>query len=187
MFKSKEIDADGNVLVPAPMDHLDPVREHRFFCPWKNPSTQNRETSASATRLLSAWQLLLQALRNEAHLRSVYEGYGGISRPQSSRSTVVGQAAFSTSSMTRRGAGTPGSPTQPDSLPAVEAGLAHNGQAFCGDVSAEDKQQEARDKERWMRLRKVKSLFESKSGKRVRCPGSSRPSTSHTAASEGSR
>ncbi|CAI4219989.1 unnamed protein product [Parascedosporium putredinis] len=70
MFKSKEVGPDNEVIVPAPMDHLDPIKEHRFFCPWKNAHTQQLSSSRSnADRDFPAWKLLSQSLRNEAYLR----------------------------------------------------------------------------------------------------------------------
>lgn len=59
MFKSKEVDENGEVLVPAPMDHLDPAREHRFFCPWKNATAQTRLGTTNKNEVETpAWGVL---------------------------------------------------------------------------------------------------------------------------------
>lgn len=141
MFKSKELDESGRVKVPAPMEHLDTVREHRFFCPWRNPSTQAPPAvSSDVEPPASGWSLLVQTLKNESHLRTAYgDGQGakinGAAMP-------IDSAAASTE---------------------------------AEDVDEED--QKAKDKERWARLKKIKSLFDIKGGKgRSR----SRPGTSHS-------
>ena len=122
MFKSKEVDDNGQVLVPAPMDHLDPVREHRVFCPWKNADIQVRGEEKQ-----TAWESLAQMVKNEAGLRLVYQ-------------------------------------EKPKEAPEA-------------DPAQEDEVREAKDKERWARLRKVKSLFDTK-GARRRRPGTSHSSRS---------
>jgi hypothetical protein len=141
MFKSKEVDSSGNVVVPAPMEHLDVVREHRFFCPWRNPATQASSTvDADAAKPVPAWEVLVQTLRNEAHLRNTYGNAG------SSQSKDAEQSGQTT--------------------------------AGAADLDeGDDEEQKAKDKERWARLKKIKSLFDIKGGKgRSR----SRPGTSHS-------
>ncbi|ROW08433.1 hypothetical protein VMCG_03121 [Cytospora schulzeri] len=148
MFKSKEVDPDtGAVVVPAPMDHLDPLREHRFFCPWKsgeaqriNPGAPPRRTTLGAAAEdedRPGWDMLLQVLKNEA------------------------------------GAGHQGSP---------------GGGGDDGEGAEEGEEDEkTKDKERWARLRRVKSLLSTKGPNKLRKsltlsrPGSSarsRPGTS---------
>ncbi|RCI16654.1 hypothetical protein L249_3297 [Ophiocordyceps polyrhachis-furcata BCC 54312] len=124
MFKSKEVADDGSVLVPAPMEHLDPLREHRFFCPWKSADAQSRGAKP-------AWSMLLQTLVNDASLRNFYEG----------------RSATTTSTST-----------------AVAIDVASGNDADEADEKARD----AKDKERWARLRKVKSLFDTKSARMLR-------------------
>lgn len=78
MFKSREIDPDTRaVLVPAPMDHLDPLREHRFFCPWKNPAAQRNPGSNNGSgqqQQQPAWEVLVLGLKNEAFIRNRLSG-----------------------------------------------------------------------------------------------------------------
>lgn len=159
MFKSKEVDESGKVLVEAPMDHLDPTREHRFFCPWKNPEAQIR-ASHPDKETLPAWHVLLQMIKNESDLRGFY------SSSRATKNTVV----------------TPATPIADHEH--AEQDHAHLSTEDGPDLSIrsfDDKQEEAdrdaKDKERWARLRKVKSLFETKGSRRLRNKISSRPGT----------
>ncbi|KXH65787.1 hypothetical protein CSAL01_03375 [Colletotrichum salicis] len=167
MFKSKEVSADGEILIPAPMDHLDPVKEHRFFCPWKNPVAQRLGSAKPGSDTgLAAWKLLTQVLKNDAYLRGALED-----RPKN-RSTWHNRGASVPSTPVRRGAAAPSTPGGYDSPSAATEP--------AGD---EDEQsREAKDKERWARLRRVKSLFESKNAKKIRRQ-LSRPGTARSTVS----
>lgn len=155
MFKSKEVDADGKVLVAAPMDHLDPVREHRFFCPWKNADAQARSSDKEDQK--PAWQQLVQMIRNEHDLRDFYESRA--------RKTNTGTVAD------RSRPATPGMPQVTDfsemsELPQLGEGLTRS---QSGAGLDDDAERDAKDKERWARLRRVKSLFDTKGAtKRLR-------------------
>jgi hypothetical protein len=173
MFKSKEVDTETNtILVPAPMDHLDPLREHRFFCPWKNGAAQR---NAGAKPLAPGevdkpgWEILVQVLRNEAFIRqrtSVAHSRSKSSVPP--RTTVApasGVAALA-------GAKTP-------ERPITSAGYSlSNG----GDDGEEDDDESRKKKDQAMvsRLRRVKSLFNTKAGNKLKRLGSSRPGTAHS-------
>ncbi|KAK0766462.1 hypothetical protein N5P37_000187 [Trichoderma harzianum] len=153
MFKSKEVDESGMVIVPAPMDYLDPEREHRFFCPWKNPAAQSRghSTQSNDTADMPAWKILLQSIKNESDLRKVYEGQV---KPKSK--ATVGAATD------------PSTPAKTTSRP----GAHHTPNISIDSTAIDDEDDEAtrdaKDKERWARLRKVKSLFDTKKLKRSR-------------------
>jgi hypothetical protein len=166
MFKSKEVSDTGEILVPAPMDHLEPTREHRFFCPWKNADAQKRPSSKAADETPQpGWVILLRTLKNDAHLRSVYAGRSS-SRPKSTNGTT------DPSTPIKRGAAP--APDTPDvalqSSPYVDADQ-------IADEEYE-KEEEARDKERWARLKRVKSLFNIKDARKKR--PFSRPGTGHS-------
>ena len=160
MFKSKEVDGDGRVVVPAPMDFLDPLQEHRFFCPWSSVKAQGRGATAGSDVDLAGWSTLLRTIRNECQLQGVYD----------SRSKRIGRRAHDHEAPPA----TPGAraaataPTTPGSAtsPTTTAGL---------DDELDEKARDAKDKERWARLRKVKSLFDTKAAK-LRLPRS-RPGT----------
>lgn len=183
MFKSKEIDpATNKVLVPAPMDHLDPVREHRFFCPWKNAEVQQIRSDVSEARRsrlgpeeeLSGWETLLQVLKNEAYLRE----------REAPRRRTNGTPAARSPQTPRQG---------PGSSPHASTPGADGSEVF-GDGDEEEEDEKAlqeQDKKRWARLRKVKSLLSGQGTNKLRKsitasrPGSSarsRPGTSHSTA-----
>jgi hypothetical protein len=157
MFKSKEVDESGKIIVPAPMDYLDPEREHRFFCPWKNATAQSRghvTQSANESADMPAWKMLLQSIKNESDLRMVYEG-----------------RARSPSKLTAKGSSTPHkTPTRPGGsghAPQISVDLSVDGED-------DDATRDTKEKERWTRLRKVKSMFGTK---KLRGSVSSRPDT----------
>ncbi|CAK7270255.1 hypothetical protein SEPCBS119000_003996 [Sporothrix epigloea] len=171
MFKSKQVDPEtSTVLEPAPMDYLDAVQEHRFFCPWKNGAVQRnpgaRTSHSSATRQgknasateAPGWNVLVQMLKNDAYLRKRVAGSGD------RQPLKAGTSSGNTSAA-------PG-PTTPCRRPATAAGEEEtalsgtpSGQGLFGDREAreeDDLARDAKDKERWARLRRVKSLFDAK-------------------------
>ena len=163
MFKSKEVSAEGEILVPAAMDHLDPVKEHRFFCPWKNPAAQRLGSARPKPDSdVPAWVVLVQAIRNDASIRDVRD-----ERPRTARQRT--KDAPPTPARTA-----PGTPAAGVDSPIVIIGP--DGEEE--DESARD----AKDKERWARLRKVRSLFDTKGGKKLRRTAS-RPGTARSTAS----
>lgn len=181
MFKSKEVDeSTGQVIVPAPMDHLDPVREHRFFCPWRNPSTQ-RNPASKSKEAIAGWEVLAQTLRNTAYLRAQSEKSSRprtLHRPTAS-TPVTPSKGISAASREDRG-------RQGDNDERGES-VATNPDA--ADDEEDPAAREAKDKERWARLRRVKSLFDTKNSKKLRrtlsrpssIAPSSRPTTAHSA------
>lgn len=171
MFKSKEVADDGTVLVPAPMDHLDPVREHRFFCPWRNPAAQRNPgraatASSSAEPDLAGWELTCLVLKNDAYLRAVEakRKSGGIFRLSRPTTPAVSAAAAGGGDATPSAPGTPLAAFGPD------------GVALADGDGADEK---AKDKERWARLRRVKSLFDTKGVRKLRRSTVSRPGTAY--------
>ncbi|CAG7565897.1 unnamed protein product [Fusarium equiseti] len=176
MFKSKEVADDGEIIVPAPMDFLDPAREHRFFCPWSNPETQRQGHSQSRPgQDLPGWRILVQTLANEAHLRSVYEGRSPV-RPR-----------------TQRSVGAPATPQRPGTAASINTPIRTPGSVAESGLDTpnaedDDKDRDAKDKERWARLKRVKSLFDSKGSRKLRQSISksiSRPGTAHSTKSSG--
>lgn len=207
MFKSKEVDeATGEILVPAPMDHLDPVREHRFFCPWRNPSAQKNPAS-KVKENKAGWEVLAQTLKNTSYLR----GHAAKSsrprifhRPSASVPATPSKGPSGTGSGSRDDASgiTGGSDRDPQGVEGQGSPSTPNADMAAAASNEEEDPavRDAKDKERWARLRRVKSLFDTKNGKRLRRnlsrPSSiapaSRPGTAHggegpdaTAAAEG--
>ncbi|KAI1304004.1 zf-C3HC-domain-containing protein [Xylaria venustula] len=161
MFRSKEVDeTTGEVIVPAPMDHLDPVREHRFFCPWRNGTVQ-QNPGAKIKDTKAAWEVLAQTLKNSAYLRQQAE--------KSTHRTPFHRAVASLPGTPSRSSKRDGegqtAPETPDRLEDEEE----------EDLAVRD----AKDKERWAKLRRVKSLFDTK-GRKKQQRALSRPPTAHS-------
>jgi hypothetical protein len=169
MFKTKEVGPNGEIIAPAPMDHLDPVKEHRFFCPWKNDQVQRLGSAKpNASSDMPAWKMLAQSLKNEAYLREALAETPMKDKARPPEPTTL------TSPLGRNGLASP-------ERPATRRGGTESGVSplvvFGPDGEEEEEAaREAKDKERWTRLRKVKSLFDSKGGKRLR-KTASRPGT----------
>ncbi len=186
MFKSREADeATGQVIVPAPMDHLDPVREHRFFCPWRNPSVQKNPAS-KVKESKAGWEVLAETLKNTAYLRKQAE--------KSSRSRLFHRSSASVPVTPSKGAkgtnksgGNGAGGDQQREEDQVEPPTPDIDSVSGLDEEEDLAVREAKDKERWARLRRVKSLFDTKNGKRLKRtlsrPSStapaSRPTTAH--------
>lgn len=171
MFKSKEVDLEtSTVLVPAPMDHLDPLREHRFFCPWKNADAQRirSDTHSRRSRLgnveeeRAGWEILVQVIKNEAYLRNRETPNRSSVSHTLSRGSVIGRERLD-------------SP-----LPATPDG---DGEVLIDED--DEKVEAAKDKERWARLRRVKSLLQNKGARKLRksFSAASRPGTGQSGAS----
>ncbi|KAI0120626.1 C3HC zinc finger-like-domain-containing protein [Xylariales sp. AK1849] len=181
MFKSKEVDpATGEILVPAPMDHLDPVREHRFFCPWRNAAAQrNPGSKASENENKAAWEVLALTVRNAAYLR----GHG--SQDRSHNKTANGHGRSKSSVV-------PGTlnringhaPTPSEGAITIEPPLLMLGPDMVEDDEEDEKERDVKDKERWARLRRVKSLFNTKNGRKL-TRTLSRPGTAKSTATSG--
>ncbi|KAK1755652.1 copper-exporting ATPase [Echria macrotheca] len=168
MFKSKEIDPETNaVLVPAPMDHLDPLREHRFFCPWKNGAAQRNAGAkplGTGEQDKAGWEVLVQVLRNDAFVRqrtSVAHSRSKSSVPP--RTTVTGSDGLVP------GAG--GIAKTPE-RPLTAAG-------YVQEDEDDEEGTKKKDLAMMSRLRRVKSLFNTKAGNRLKRLGS-RPGTAHS-------
>ncbi|KAK3902192.1 Rsm1-like-domain-containing protein [Staphylotrichum tortipilum] len=184
MFSPREA-PDGARLVPPPMDHLDALREHRFFCPWKNPAVQRNPGSATGKleREMAAWEVLVVGLRNEAFIREKVAGTGtpgqkGTAHGRSKSSVPPGRGNSTTGG--RPGA-VPKTPERPTTVsgPAPARGLGGEEEGD-GEEGVEDGEEARRKKDVDMmsRLRRVKSLFNTKGGKLKRM--GSRPGTSHS-------
>lgn len=133
LFKSKKVSEAGKEVEGGVMSRLDVVKEHRDYCPWRNPASQSglMATSDEAGTALAGWEVVLRVLKNDHYLRN-------------------------------KGARNPNSASR-DPLPGESFE-----NSFEASVDEEDaKSREERDKERWARLRRVKSLFDTKTGKKL--------------------
>jgi hypothetical protein len=136
LFKSKEVNEAGEVVRPATMNHLDPLEQHREYCPWKNAKSQSatgNSNKGSQVPELAAWQVIIRVLKNDHRLRNAGKD------PENSKSE------------------------------AMAADASRPGTALGTDFDNEDAEsiREEKDKERWARLRRVKSLFDTKSIKKL--------------------
>lgn len=183
MFKSKQIDPDTQAIIePAPMDHLDLVREHRPFCPWRNSLAQLNSTAStrrqSIREAVPAWQILLTTLKNNAFMQNREKQNGG------------GMFSRSKSQSAKNEREGPDTPVEVNSkndcldstMPATPTDSL--GYGLTDDQDTElDKEENARDKERWARLRKVRTMFGVRDSKKKR--NQSRPGTGHSTQHEG--
>ncbi|TLS26387.1 hypothetical protein PpBr36_04763 [Pyricularia pennisetigena] len=174
MFKSKEVDqTTGAILVPAMMDHLDPLREHRDFCPWKNGHAQ-RSTGAGTSSKSKAgqspspagWEVMVQVIKNDSYLRN--RSTNRLFGHKGSKS-VGGQPASAEK--------TPAQPTTPV-RPTTSGHRVADSTRDNDEEDEDEATRDAKDKERWARLRRVKSLFDPK-GKNKLKRSQSRPGTGH--------
>lgn len=67
IFKSKETSETGEKIKGATMNCLDVVGQHREYCPWRNPITQNGllSTKLAPSELMPGWKLILRILKCE--------------------------------------------------------------------------------------------------------------------------
>ncbi|KAK3692084.1 copper-exporting ATPase-like protein [Podospora appendiculata] len=176
MFKSKEVDPQtGEVLVPAPMDHLDPLREHRFFCPWKNGAAQRNSGSkplANGEEDKTGWEILVEVLKNDAFIRQ----RNALAHSRS-KSNLLPQ------NRSAAGGADNGSTPQTPERPTTAHGRVLGSAAAADDGEPEDEEaRKKKDQAMMSRLRRVKSLFNTKAGSKLKKLSSSRPGTSHSTA-----
>ena len=137
LFKSKEVNEAGEEIIGPAMNGLDVITEHRDYCPWRNPASQNglKATSKPGKSAMAGWEIVIRVLKNDHHLRHTGE-------KQAEKATVSVSDIETQESM------------------------------FGADDDEDEKSiREEKDKERWARLRKVKSLFDTKAGKKLQRSG----------------
>ncbi|KAB8293797.1 hypothetical protein EYC80_009280 [Monilinia laxa] len=71
MFKSRSVSATGQETEPAIVPGLDPIAQHREYCPWRDPVSQNGLAATHNTKLraLAGWEVVLRVLKTEHGLR----------------------------------------------------------------------------------------------------------------------
>ncbi|PVH84178.1 zf-C3HC-domain-containing protein [Cadophora sp. DSE1049] len=128
IFRSKEVNDAGEEVAGAVVDRLDVVKQHRDYCPWQNPTSQNgKNPTKTSTSSMAGWEIVLRILKNDHHLRTAKNPQGGKALSPGTINEVV--------------------------------------QVDVDDDDAKSIRDE-KDKERWARLRRVKSLFETKNKRR---------------------
>ena len=197
MFKSKEVDQETNkVLVPAPMDHLDPLREHRFFCPWKNGTVQrNSGAKPNPEQDKAGWEILVQVLRNEAFIRqrtsTVHSrSKSSVATPSSHGAARRDLLANAMKTPERRPITSDGRAAGAQLTPSHQL-LGSPGMSIAGGEGDEHEDDEEtkkkKDQAMMSRLRRVKSLFNTKAGSKLKRLGASRPGTAQSTASKASK
>ncbi|KAL1841642.1 hypothetical protein VTJ49DRAFT_6748 [Mycothermus thermophilus] len=208
MFRPRDpaADAQNNSSSSSPssassrplMDHLDPLREHRFFCPWKNPAAQRNPAArplggaAGEQRDMAAWEVLVVGLRNEAFIREKVSGGGGGKKKAAGVAAGHGRSKSSVpapSSTGQAGEETTVAPSTPVRRPTTAGAAGGVGDELLHDEESSVDDEEARKKKEMdvmSKLRRVKSLFNTKAGGKLRKLGaSSRPGTSHSSVAGG--
>jgi hypothetical protein len=134
LFKSKQVNDSGDEVIGATVNCLDVVKEHREYCPWRNPASQNGQkvTADYSSTTLAGWGVLLRVVKNDHHLRTSGDRQGTIPKPA-----------------------------------APQRGEEDPMEADAGDGEDTGSIREENDKKRWARLRRVKSLFDTKAGKKL--------------------
>jgi hypothetical protein len=130
LFRSKKVNGAGEQVEGAVVDCLNVVSEHRDYCPWRNPRSQNGSVKSS-TSLIAGWEIVLRVLKNDYYLIHNADRPAEKSRPMSSDNSELGVL---------------GAEIEDDDARSIS---------------------EEKDKERWARLRRVKSLFDTKAGKKL--------------------
>lgn len=135
LFKSKKVNAAGEEIEGAVVNNLDPITEHRDYCPWRNAASQNglKASSKAGSTSVSGWETVIRVLKNDYYLRT------GKQSGSTPKKAIAEPVATEISS-------------------EVDSIL---------DEGEELKNRDEKDKERWARLRRVKSLFDTKAGKRL--------------------
>lgn len=130
------------------MTRLDVVAEHRDYCPWINSVSQskgfatNQTTSRSPTFDFAGWEILLRVLQNSASSRDK------IQRPVSVTDTDV----------------EPNRISNEVSDEATEVGSMIS-EVTSVTQKADPAARDAKDKERWAKLKKLKQAFHVKRGR----------------------
>ncbi|KAL2015781.1 hypothetical protein VTK56DRAFT_4834 [Thermocarpiscus australiensis] len=187
LFRSRAVDPDTRaVLVPAPMDHLDPLREHRFFCPWRNAAAQRNPRGGEVLQELAGWEVLCLVLRNEAFVREKVEGSGGKEKRRGGAGGTGAAHGRSKSSVpvgVGNGEGGVEAPERPATAGGRTMTLGDGSGGEGKEEETEENDEEVRrkkDLDMMARLRRVKSLFNAKAGSKLKRLGASRPGTSHS-------
>lgn len=133
---------------PPPMSRLDVVAEHREYCPWINASSQAGGTTSSqtSTASLAGWELLLRAITNAQQSRRDVASSSLSDERRADNSTVDGDPSGANEDAT-------------GSLRSVGNTITTEMQSK--DLAARDE----KDKERWAKLKRLKSVFQVKRGK----------------------
>lgn len=136
LFRPSTSSQDENEI--SAMDRLDVVNEHRDYCPWVNPISQNGGSRRSSLDGLAGWETLLRAVLSRNTSEGDREEATPIPKTLVGGKGDVPKATADTSSNTQE---------QPPEGDAEES---------------EEKRRRKQDKERWAKLKKVRQVFQVK-------------------------
>ena len=120
------------------MDRLDVVGEHRDYCPWINPLSQNGSKRRSSLDGLSGWESLLRTILARNH------------------------------SLDNDGEGNEGQEKKSGSSAALASGNSAAGDPAAGEGEDDDDDEarDRRDKERFAKLKRVSQIFKVKGSRK---------------------
>lgn len=138
LFKSKEVDDSGTEIVGASMHHLDVAEEHRDYCPWRNAKSQDGGGNTPEPMQKPAWEVVARMLKNDHYLR------------RAGTAEVVEKKKRPATAIERHG-------------------ILADPLSLAGNEEDEDAKsiREEKEKERWARLKRVKSLFGTRDSKKL--------------------
>ncbi|KZF21094.1 zf-C3HC-domain-containing protein [Xylona heveae TC161] len=120
---------------------LNVIQEHRYFCPWVNAESQcgSGPVKGSTNRPQPGWQILLQVIKNAQHFRAESQELA---------------------------------PTEPETEIIAAEDDASETQSIVSTIASEvndDRSaRDAKDKERWTKLRQLKRMFDIRKQKKPR-------------------
>ncbi|KAI9847507.1 MAG: hypothetical protein M1837_002408 [Sclerophora amabilis] len=142
------------------ISRLNPLAEHRSYCPWVNALSQNgisttteppaaslsSSSAPTASKNLSGWQTLLRVLKSSPHFRS------GQEEDEDRRPTTNGTSVSTTATTTN------------ETASILSGGFTASGgtSSHVGGGEDEISLRDEKDKERWARLKRLKKVFDVK-------------------------
>ncbi|TVY31040.1 mRNA export factor, partial [Lachnellula hyalina] len=143
IFKSKEINEAGEEVANPVVNCLDIVKEHRDYCPWRNAASQNgQKATESSESTTLAGWEIVLRVLKNDH----YLRHGNEMQAARASMPVASKPVASD-----------------DAVSEIHSTLEEDEDA---------KSRDEKDKQRWARLRRVKSLFDTKGGKKGKRPES---------------
>ncbi|TVY53970.1 mRNA export factor rsm1 [Lachnellula cervina] len=140
IFKSKEINQAGEEVANPVVNCLDVVKEHRDYCPWRNAASQNGQ---KATDNSESTALAGWEIVLRVLKNDHYFRHGN--------EIQAARASVSVASK----------PVASDAVSEIHSTL---------DEDEDAKSRDEKDSQRWARLKRVKSLFDTKGGKKGKRP-----------------
>ncbi len=137
LFKSKVVNEAGEVVRGAAMNYLDLVEQHREYCPWRNPKSQSGGGVTNKSIQASELAAWQVVVRVLKNDHRLRHGSSDADKDKTRAPAAVAEG-------------------RPETALAV-------------DITEDDAEsiREEKDKERWARLRRVRSLFDTKAAKKL--------------------